>query len=53
MDSEPETESSGSIESETELELGSKKEYYPLLDYNNYWFQHPLQPQGHNLDTQV
>ena len=53
MDSEPETESSGSIESETELELGSKEEYYPLLDYNNCWFQHPVQPQGHNLDAQV
>ena len=52
-DSEPDTESSGSIESETELELGSKEEYYPLLDYNNCRFQHPVQPQGQNLDAQV
>ena len=53
MDSEPETESSGSLESETELKLGSKEEYYPLLNYNNCWFQHSVQLQGHNLDAQV
>ena len=53
MDSKPETESSGSIESETDLELGSKEEYYLLLDYNNCRFEHPVQPQGQNLDAQV
>ena len=53
MDSKPETESSGSIESQTDLELGSKEEYYPLLDYNNCRFQHPVQPKGHNLNAQV